>query len=462
MGIRILKQVKMGSMYFIGNMFDKAIAFITIPIFTRLLSTTDYGIVSTYVSWVGILAIIVGLSLGSSVRTAVVDFKNKLGDYISSITFLSLLVGFFFLILSVPLGNIITLGVDRNLLVLCVVQAIMLNVGTTVQMRLMMEESYIKRTLLTTMPNLITAILSILFIIGMESDKYMGRIYAYVLVSSIVGLALIVYIYINGRKLYDKGYWNYGLSFSLPLIFHSLSVIVLAQSDRIMITGMVNASETGIYSLIYSFSLSVLAVSTTLENVWIPWFTRKMEEKNREIIKLVSKPYIELMTLISIAVMFIAPEVLAILAPPSYASGYVMVPPIVVATAVMFFTSTFIDLEYYKKKTKHIAFNTMAAATINIVLNFFLIPRYGTIAAAYTTLAAYLVSFYMHYNYSERIEPGLFPLRIFILPIFCLAIGGGFSLFLLDNVLLRYVFVLGLTAITFYRLNEFRKSANTV
>lgn len=452
------KQVKMGSMYFVGNIFDKAVAFITIPIFTRLLSTTDYGIVSTYVSWVGILAIITGLSLGNSVRTAVVDYRNNIYDYISSVTFLGLICGIIFLALSLFLGNYITFGVERNLLTLCVLQAMMMNIGTTFSMKLMMDESYVKRTLLTSLPNLVTAILSILFIISMDSDKYMGRIYAYVLVTTIVGVSLLYYIFSHGRRLYDADFWKYGLSFSIPIIFHSLSVIILAQSDRIMITSIINPSETGIYSLIYNFSLSILAVSITVENVWIPWFTRKMENQDRATVNLMSGPYVEMVSLVSVVVMFIAPEVLSLLAPPSYASGFVMVQPIVLATVVMFFTSLFIDLEYYKKKTKHIAKNTMVAAAVNIILNLLFIPKYGAIAAAYTTLAAYFVSFIMHYIYSHRIEPKLFSISIFIKPSLWLIIGGGLSVLLIPNIAIRYLIALCVASYGLYHFRQFYKA----
>ena len=65
--IKINNGVKIGTLYLIGNIFNKAIAFITIPIFTRLLTTEEYGIVNTYTSWASILMVIVGLSLGNSV-----------------------------------------------------------------------------------------------------------------------------------------------------------------------------------------------------------------------------------------------------------------------------------------------------------------------------------------------------------------------------------------------------------
>lgn len=62
----------------VGNLFNKALAFFTIPIFTRLLTTSEYGIAQTYLSWVSILTLIVGLSLGNSIRTAYVDFTMTL------------------------------------------------------------------------------------------------------------------------------------------------------------------------------------------------------------------------------------------------------------------------------------------------------------------------------------------------------------------------------------------------
>lgn len=85
---------KAGFFYLFGNLFNKAIAFITIPIFTRLMSTSDYGIVNTYMSWVTILSVIVGLSLGNSIRNAHVDYKNDMDGYLSSIFFLSLILNY--------------------------------------------------------------------------------------------------------------------------------------------------------------------------------------------------------------------------------------------------------------------------------------------------------------------------------------------------------------------------------
>jgi O-antigen/teichoic acid export membrane protein len=85
------RNAKAGSLYLIGNLFNKAIAFLTIPIFTRLLTTSEYGIVSTYLSYVTICSVIVSLSLGTSLRAAYVDYKTDIDAYLSSVMFLSFL-----------------------------------------------------------------------------------------------------------------------------------------------------------------------------------------------------------------------------------------------------------------------------------------------------------------------------------------------------------------------------------
>ena len=54
-------------------------------------------------------------------------------------------------------------------------------------------------------------------------------------------------------------------------------------------------------------------------------------------------------------------------------------------------------MKIFLKKTPIIAIGSCAAAGINYLLNAAFIPRYGYIAAAYTTLASYLVLMIMHF-----------------------------------------------------------------
>ena len=114
---------KAGTYYFIGNIFNKGISFLTVPIFTRILSTADYGIVTTYNSWIGILSVIVGFALHMSVRMAAVDYKDKLDDFMSSIILFVTLTSFG--ITAVVASGIKLLHFDSNivLVIICMLQA---------------------------------------------------------------------------------------------------------------------------------------------------------------------------------------------------------------------------------------------------------------------------------------------------------------------------------------------------
>ena len=79
---RFNKNLKNGILYFLGNIFDKAIAFVTVPVFTRLMTTAEYGITSTYSSYVSVVSVIIGLELTGTIRNVYVDFHNEYEDYI--------------------------------------------------------------------------------------------------------------------------------------------------------------------------------------------------------------------------------------------------------------------------------------------------------------------------------------------------------------------------------------------
>ena len=59
-----------------GIFLLKAMAFITVPIMTRLMSPKDYGIVSTYATYISFLGIIIGLCLNTASTNARIDFSE--------------------------------------------------------------------------------------------------------------------------------------------------------------------------------------------------------------------------------------------------------------------------------------------------------------------------------------------------------------------------------------------------
>ncbi|WP_288604157.1 oligosaccharide flippase family protein [uncultured Phocaeicola sp.] len=409
---------KAGTFYFIGNIFNKGISFLTVPVFTRILSTADYGIVTTYNSWIGILSMIVGFALHMSVRMAAVDYKDKLDDFMSSIILFVTLTSFG--ITALVAGSIKLLHIDANivLVVICMLQAYASATIEDYSNYLMMKYEYKARTALMVLPNLISVVLSVYMIkYVLESDLYMGRIIPTAVVTIFFGLVTVCITLKKGKIRINKEYIKYAMAISAPLILHGIALNILSQSDRIMITSLAGAAQTGIYSLIYNFSMIATVITTTLEGIWVPWFINKLKLNSRDEINVVAKDYINLMTYAMVALILIAPEVVKILANESYWEGISIIPPVVLANYVIFAYSLYVNIEHYYKKTPYITVNTIIAAASNIVLNYIFIPKYGYIAAAYTTLASYLISFVLHSRYARKLEPNLYPLRQFMEPI---------------------------------------------
>lgn len=409
---------KAGTFYFIGNIFNKGISFLTVPVFTRILSTADYGIVTTYNSWIGILSMIVGFALHMSVRMAAVDYKDKLDDFMSSIILFVTLTSFG--ITAVVAGGIKLLHIDANivLVIICMLQAYASATIEDYSNYLMMKYEYKARTSLMILPNLISVVLSVYMIkYVLESDLYMGRIIPTAVVTIFFGLVTVCITLKKGKFQINKEYIKYAMAISAPLILHGIALNILSQSDRIMITSLAGAAQTGIYSLIYNFSMIATVITTTLEGIWVPWFINKLKLNSRDEINVVAKDYINLMTYAMVALILVAPEVVKILANESYWEGISIIPPVVLANYVIFAYSLYVNIEHYYKKTPYITVNTIIAAASNIVLNFIFIPKYGYVAAAYTTLASYLISFVLHSRYARKLEPNLYPLGQFMKPI---------------------------------------------
>lgn len=84
--------LKAGVWYVISSVLVKMISVITTPLFTRLLSTDEYGTVSTFTSWYTLFLVIYSLNLGTSIGRAKIDYPDHLDDYIGSQQLLSLIV----------------------------------------------------------------------------------------------------------------------------------------------------------------------------------------------------------------------------------------------------------------------------------------------------------------------------------------------------------------------------------
>jgi len=435
------------ALYLIATLFNKGIAFFTVPIFTRLLSTSDYGIVTTYNSWVDMLTVALCLALYMAIRIAFVDLQHEKQSFLSTVvTFtLCLSVGVFLLVFFV--GKLF-LDVVPSVMIFAVIQGASAALLMDYQQYLMMDFKYVRRSLFMSMPNLMATVASILVIKLIRPDHlYLGRIIPTMCVYSACGMIVIISVYSSHHPQIKKEHLKYGLKISLPLVLHGIALSILSQSDRTMLTVLVGADQTGIYSLVYNFCMLAMVLTTALDGVWLPWFIGKMKEMNYYAVNRRAKDYIEFITMAMFGLILVGPEILKLMADEKYWEGISIIPPIVMANYFVFMYTFFVNIEHYYKRTMGITINTIIAAGSNIILNFIFIPRYGYVAAAYTTLVSYMVSMLLHSIAAHKIEKSILPIKQFIIPALMLTITTVFYYLVIDMWVIRWGVAFGIVVI---------------
>ena len=108
------KALKAGVGYTLGNILVKGITFVSIPLFARLLTVSDYGVVNTFSAYVSIFSIIIGFAMHTSIKNAKIDFAENVKEYISSLTIITWISLAVFLVISIlfaiPLSEMLSLA----------------------------------------------------------------------------------------------------------------------------------------------------------------------------------------------------------------------------------------------------------------------------------------------------------------------------------------------------------------
>ncbi len=432
-----------------GNYLLKGLTFFSIPIFTRLMTTSDYGIYNSFVAYESIIFVFIGLALHSSFKNAKYKFEENFDSYVASCVSLGLLCFLCFIMLANVFyrtysGTILFSRVVINML-LCnsMGNALILYFTTYVGL----SYNYKSFLAISGTNAVLNIALSIFFITKVFPEyTYMGRIVGTTI--PIVGISIftVCFFYRKAKPNLNKVYVKYAMKISAPIMPHGLSQVILSQFDRIMILSIIGASEAGLYSFAYNIYMIVQVTVSSLDNVWGPWFFERMKERAFGSIKKNSNRYVVGMTAFISCLMLGSPELIRIFASEAYWKSIYVVIPIVIGGFFSFLYTLPVLVEYYYEKTKFIALATMGAALMNIVLNAIFIPCYGYIAAAYTTLVTYAAYFLFHYSISRRLDSNsLFSIGTFLISSLVVFVIGGISLLFIDCFVIRWLLIAGIT-----------------
>lgn len=229
------KALKSGVWYTVSNFATKAMGFITMPIFTRIMTSSDVGDFSNFSAWIVILAAVTSVDLYSSVAVARFDYRDELNEYIASVLVLGSSITAVCYVLSIVFQKYILnwLGFSAFELHLAFIYFMVYPAIQMFQIKSRIEYKYKVSVAISLSSTTISTLVALLLVFLME-DKLFGRLLGNYVPLIIMNVLVYLYILRQSRWISSK-YWRYGLTISLPLVWHTLSSNLLSSSDRVMI-----------------------------------------------------------------------------------------------------------------------------------------------------------------------------------------------------------------------------------
>jgi len=442
------QQAKAGIWFVVCSFLQKGIAFITIPIFTRILSTGDYGVTNLFSTWSTLLIIFATLNLSGGVYSrGLLEFDHKKYTSVTQglATVCSTIVTIFVLIFHDWLSEISGLSVSALYIMCAYFFAVAgINLWTVKQRFLFKYKALVVVTILNSLASVVFGLLAVLLTVdGKGEAKVIWSTIGLILVA----LPFYIYNFRKGKAFFDKKMWKYSLSFNLPLLPHYLSNLILHQSDRVMINWFSGTSDVAFYSVAYSVSSIVRVFTDAVNQTMMPWRYQNMKKKNYKKINKVSMMLLACVAGIILVVNLLAPEIIYMFGGTAYKEAVWVIPPVMLSVFFIFIYGMFSHIEFYFLKTKFMMVASVASAALNIVLNYIFIQIFGYIACAYTSLFCYGVYTLFHYLYMRHVckkeigMPSIYDSRGIIAVIAITFILTAASATLYNLAIARYVLI---------------------
>ncbi len=387
--------LKHGGNYLVASLATRSLAFISIPIYTRLLSTEDYGIVSIFMGVSGLLVSVIAFSADRSVSRYFFDQKSEL-DFKRFVGTSSLLAVAFFIFNSLLLvyfaadfGEMV--GLDKNVVYLFIPFSMISIVGLT------FEQIYgpLKKSKEIASYSMINVFLgfalSVTFLLFIKTDKFYGQILGQIAAGFIMLFFWIRLIRPYFVWSFDKSYIKYIFTFSVPLIPYALSGVIIEQFGKIAVGSSQGMSEAGFYNLALSVSSIVNIAVVVTHQAWNPYYFEYMNSKNYAQLDDDFIKIFKITILVAFGVASFGKELGLLLAKEEFSGALYLIPIFTIGYIFSQLSFAYVRNFGYTRKTQYMTLTILTSGISNVVLNVFFIKLFGQLGAAISFVISYVI-----------------------------------------------------------------------
>lgn len=375
----------------ISALVARGVGVVGTPIFTRLLTPTEYGLYPLYVTWLGVFTSVITLGLTSgAILRGLQRYEGR------RVEFLSAAMGLFLTVFGVGAVLILTFsegisrltGLSTYLYGMILSEILLSGIIAFMLARQKYEYRYRASALINILSAIGTPVVSVL-LVRYTPYHAEARIIGSLLVSAAIAIPLFYKMMRGHAKLYDGGIWRYLLSVSLPLMPHLLSSSLILRASEMVIARTHGSAALGKYSVAMSLGLALTVLTNGLGQVFAPWVLRKIREGRVELAREYVMLAVRGLVLTALLVLSVAPELLAILTPPAYHDSLPAVYPLMLSTVAMFVSNVSMSGGMYYERNARASLPTVLVAIISSLVAALLLPRLDYRWAGVFTLLGY-------------------------------------------------------------------------
>lgn len=415
MNIGVLKESKLlarhSLIYGLGVLLNQAVALLLLPLYTRYLSVTDYGIKEL----ISITMNVINMLTTTAVSSAIFRFyfesedENSKDEVIgTSILTLTAIGGLLFIAVSAvstPLADLILDSPESGHFFTIATGSLWLQAINGVSLDFLRANKRSLTFIIVSAVSLLSHIVLNIYFIVFLGQGVLGIFIGTLLASALMFVYLTVPIMVKSKLRFSLKRLKEMVRFGLPMIPSSLGAFVVHSSDRFFIKAFCSVADAGLYSLGYRFGiLPGTFVSQPFNQVWMPRRLEVYKAPNAE--QVFGKIFTYFLLLISFAglgISVLTRDILKIMSAPEFWQAYQIVPIIVLANIVFTMHYHFNMGIVISKKTKYFAFINFSNGIFVLGLNTVLIKYFGIYGAAYATLIAFVYKVALTYYYSNKL-----------------------------------------------------------
>lgn len=404
---------KHSMIYGVGNILQRILPFILLPLYLHYLDASDYGIKEIIAITVDLVGIVISLGITVAMSRFYYEYEEEKdrNEVVSTILITFGAIGLVGALAAAtqsgPLSGWLLNSRSMSHYFLIAFTSMWFNAmyGIGCDYLRMKERSKLY-VVVTTLRLALAMGLNIYFVAFLEL-KVLGILLGNLVTSIIFFLLLVIPILFKIGVRFSYVKCKELMKFGLPLIVSELSGFIVHTSDRFFMEHYLTMSATGIYTLGYRMGSTInMFVTSPFTQIWLPRrFAIYKQPHAKETYSRVLTYYLVVSAFIGVWIAIVSRDALLVIGQPEFYDAARIVPIIVLAYIVF-------GLHYHvnigimlAKKTKQFAIINGCNAVLNIALNFLLIPRYGMYGAAVATLFCFVTKVAWTRIVSNRMYP---------------------------------------------------------